>query len=166
MIASIHQHSPKRSPSIQQIPIIDTQLNSRLSTPNEDIHINQTINNISPQRQHIRQVSNADSVHSVISDLTSKPSPISPIINNDQQRLNLLSNYQQQDDKSTHRAASINSSSRRSSERFPPPPNLESFDSTSNGTVKQHSTSSISNRSSVNDDLREQIITPEVSYQI
>ena len=166
MIASIHQHSPRKSPSIQQIPIIDTQLNSRPSTPNEDIYINQTINNITPQRQHTRKVSNVDSVLSDITDFASKPSPISPIINNDQQRLNILTNYQQQDDKLTHHAASINSSSRRSSERFPPPPNLESFDSTSNGTVKQRSTSSMSNRSSVNDDLREHIITPEVSYQI
>jgi hypothetical protein len=164
MFASIHQQPSKKPSLIQQIPIIDIHYNSRPSTPNDDINLNQTFNTITSQRQHIRQISNADSVHSGIIDLTSRPSPISPKINNDQQKLNMPSNYQQQDDKISHHTTSITSLSRRSLDRFPPPPNLEPLDTTSNGTFKHRSTSAMSNRSSVHDDLREHIITPEVSY--
>jgi hypothetical protein len=163
MVASIHRYSPGKTSLSQQIPIIDTQLNNHLSTifqshneDDDDININQPLNTFNPQRT--RQASNTDSIQSGISDPTSRRSPITPILNNIQPRLNVIPIYHQQDDK-------ISSSSRRSSERFPPPPqNIEILPSPTNGIPKQRTTSSLSYRSSVNDDLHEQLTTPEVSY--
>jgi hypothetical protein len=165
MVASIHRYSPAKTSSLQPIPIIDTQLNNHLSTisqshneDDDDINISQPLNTLNPQRQRTRQASNTDSIQSGISDLASRRSPITPILNNIQPRLNVIPIYQQQDDK-------ISSSSRRSSERFPPPPqNIEIFPSPNNGISKQRTTSSLSYRSYVNDDLHEQLTTPEVSY--
>jgi hypothetical protein len=175
MVASIRQHSPEKTSSFRQVPIIDSQLNSRSSTtshshndPNEDVNLNQVLNIIIPQQQHqySRQASNTDSVRSSTSDSTSKRSPIQSVINNNQQRLNMTPIHQEQDEKILYRTSSVTSSSRHSSDRFPPPPlqNLETSDSTINGIVKRRSTSSVSNRSSVNFDGHEQIHTDEVSY--
>jgi hypothetical protein len=149
-----HQSSEK----IQQVPIIDTQLNSRRSADDDDenLNIHQTLNIITPQRQYIRQTNNTDNG---INDSTSRPSSVSPVKINNQQKFNFTPTYQQQqqsDEKMYHRTSSIASSSRRSSDRFPPPPqNLEIFDP----TMQHRSISSMSYRSSITDDIH----TPEVS---
>jgi len=160
MTTSIRRQSPEK---IQQIPIIDTKLNNHsLNDDDDDENLNthQPLNIITPQRHHIRQISNADSVQSGILDSTSRPSSISPTKINNQQKFNFTPTYQQQqqqsDEKMYHRTSSIASSSRRSSDRFPPPPqNLEIFDP----TIQHRSTSSMSYRSSITDDIH----TPEVS---
>ncbi|CAF4035058.1 unnamed protein product [Adineta steineri] len=168
MIESIHRQSPKKSPTPQYIPIIDTQLNHHLSpishthhnnnNDDEDINTNHTLNSMNSQRQRFRQTSNTDSVQSGTSDIISRRSPTTPIIYNIHPRINTTSTYQQQQDDKISQ-----SSSRRSSDRFPPPPqNLETPQSSHNGTAKQRSTSSLSYRSSINDDLHEQLITPEI----
>lgn len=164
MITSIHrQQSPEK---LAKIPIIDTHLNNRLSNNNDNNNLNThqtTLNILTPQRQYIRQTSNTDSVQSGINDLTSRPSSISPIKTTNQEKLNFISTYQPQqlEEKISHRTSSITSSSRRSSDRFPPPPqNIEIFDSTINNSIQQQrSTSSMSYRSSINDDIH----TPDVS---
>ncbi|CAF2852214.1 unnamed protein product [Rotaria sp. Silwood2] len=173
---AIHQQSPEKTSLFQQIPIADVPINSPLSTPSrihneddddDDINFNQTslhqnLNTMTLQAQHTRQASNTDSVHSGTSDSTSRPSIISPVINNNQQRFNETFTYQQQDDKMSHRTVSTNSLSRNSLDPFPPPPqNLETLDTTNNDIVKQRSTSAMSYRSSINDDRNERIITPQ-----
>jgi hypothetical protein len=163
MTTSIRRQSPEK---IQQIPIIDTKLNNHSLNDDDDddenLNTHQPLNIITPQRHHIRQISNADSVQSGILDSTSRPSSISPNKINNQQKLNFVSTYQQtqSDEKVSHRTSSIASSSRRSSDRFPPPPqNLEIFDPTINSTIQHRSISSNSYQSSINDDVH----TPEVS---
>ncbi|CAF4576020.1 unnamed protein product [Rotaria sp. Silwood1] len=175
---AIHQQSPEKNSSFQQIPITEIPINSRLSTPSrmnndddDDININQTslhqnLNTMTLQQQHTRQVSNTDSVHSGTSDSTSRPSIISPIINNNnnnnQQRFNETFTYQQQDDKMSHRTVSTSSLSRHSLDPFPPPPqNLETSDTINNDIGKQRSTSAMSYRSSINDDRNEHVTTPQ-----
>jgi hypothetical protein len=181
VIIPIRQQSPEKTSSFQQIPITDMRFNSRPLTTfhlqnnnnnndnddddddeEENLNIHQKLNTITPQRQHTRQISNDDSVRSGIHDLTSRTSPISPIKTNNQQKLTITSPYQQQqqDDKISHHTSSITSSSRHSSDRFPPPPqNLEIFDPTATNNGQQRSTSSMSYRSSIIDDVH----TPEVS---
>jgi hypothetical protein len=169
IVSTIHHESPEKTSPIRQISIPEIRSNIRQSITSDDdenLHVHETINPLTPQRQHIRQISNADSVRSGRSDSASRRSPISPIKTINQQKSNGSSPYQQQqqqqqqDDKVFHRTSSITSSSRRSSDRFPPPPqNLETFESTTNGHNQQRSTSSMSYRSSIHEDVH----TPEVS---
>jgi hypothetical protein len=166
--STIHHESPEKLSPIRQTSTRDIHLNNRASITSDDdenLHVHETINPLTPQRQHIRQISNADSVQSGRSDSVSRQSPISPIKTINQPKSNHSSPYQQQqqqqqDDKVFHRTSSITSSSRRSSDRFPPPPqNLETFEPTTNGNHQQRSASSVSYRSSINEDVH----TPEVS---
>ena len=126
--------------------------------------MNHSIHKITPERYHIRQISNAESVQSSSSESPSKPSPVSI---NHQEKLNNNSppheqEHQQPDEKVFYRTSSV-TSSRRSSDRFPPPPqNLETFDSTNNGHVQHRPTSSVSHRSSINEDAH----TYEVSLML
>ena len=174
IFVAIRQHSPEGSSPSQRISNIHQQLNSLVSTPlrlhNEnndtDLQINRTLDSVNIRQQRTCQTSNTDSVRSDVSNSTSRPSPISPIINNSEQKFNDTSTNQQQDDKMSHHTVSVTSSLRHSVERFPPPPslstiqNLEIVDSTNNDIVKQSSPSGMSYQSSTH----EQRITPKVSY--
>ena len=170
IVSTIHHESPEKTSPVRQTSIPDNRSNNRASITSDDdenLHVHETIQTLTPQRQHIRQISNADSVQSGRSDSVSRRSPISPIKTVIQPKLNHFSPPQQQqqhqqDDKVFHRTSSINSSSRHSSDRFPPPPpqNLETYEPTTNGNHQQRSTSSASYRSSINEDVH----TPEVSF--
>jgi hypothetical protein len=172
IVSTIHHESPEKNSPIRQTSIPDNRSNNRASITSDDdenLHVHETIQPLTPQRQHIRQISNADSVQSGRSDSVSRRSPISPVKTVNQPKSNHFSppphqqqqQQQQQDDKVFHRTSSITSSSRHSSDRFPPPPpqNLETFEPTTNGNHQQRSTSSASYRSSIHEDVH----TPEVS---
>lgn len=161
IVASIYQNIPDKT--YPQAPILDSQLHSRPSTAsrsrNDSYDDDENIRSRTPtqpliyatvqpqQRQHSRQGSYADSVHSGSSSSTSRQSPVASLSAHYQQKYTPIS-VQQQDEKTSYRAPSV-SSSRRSSDRFPPPPppNIETLDLTT--TAKPRSVASTSTRSSI-----------------
>lgn len=112
------------------------------------------------QKQHSRQSSYAESIHSISSASPSKRSPAPSTSNTYQQIASVLTpqREQQQVDRIASRPPSVASSSRLSSDRFPPPPppNIETLDLYTNATAKPHrSTPSVSSRSSAYVDVNE-----------
>ncbi|CAF0942829.1 unnamed protein product [Adineta ricciae] len=173
------QHQQQQSsekPSTQQsTSFVDTQLSSRLSgsyrlqdveDDDEDDIIEQIARKNHLHRQHVRQTSNTESIHSGHSDTVSRRSPIPPIIDNVQPRLSISSVHDQEDDKVSQRTTPP---SRHSSDRFPPPPSQQQIDtqgsSSPSSLTKPRATSSISYRSSIHEDQHEQLVTPEIKIQ-
>lgn len=164
MINSIDQQTPSPRP----LSSLEAQLFNRLSANyhpqhDEDDEEEDIVEHVSrqntPQRPGMRQLSNTDSIHSPASNSLSRRSPITSVVNNLQSRLQIPSIQERDDDKLSHTTVS----SRPSSEHFPPPPKqIEPLESPPTDTLKQR-TSSLSNHSSVTDDLHDQLLSPDVS---
>ena len=113
IVSSIHHDSTESSP-IRQTSIPNSRP-SNASDDDENLIVHDAINGKTPPRQHVRQISNDESVRS---DSTSRRSPVSPIKTNHQARSSLSPLYrreeQQQNDKVSHRTSPIVASSQRS----------------------------------------------------
>ncbi|UJR33113.1 hypothetical protein I4U23_020570 [Adineta vaga] len=170
IITSIHQQIPEKTSSHQPISVVDTQQNNRLTAgyqlhdadedDEDDEDIIAQISNRNISQQHIRQTSNTESIHSGASDSMSRRSPI---INNVQLRTHTSPIHEQEDD---NISPLTSLSSRRSLDRFPPPPSQQQMEiqqsPSPNDLIKQRTISSLSYRSSIND---EQLNTHEINLQ-